>query len=66
MKTKDIHWYDDKIQDIKKRKRSLAMLIDPDMKKKIRKDLKREQRAAKRAMKQNTAKFIKEEIENRI
>jgi long-subunit acyl-CoA synthetase (AMP-forming) len=38
-KDKDINWLNDKIQDIKKRKRNLAMLIDPDIKKKIRKAL---------------------------
>jgi len=63
MKTKDIDWLNDKIQDIKKRKRSLKMLIDPEMKKKIRKDLKREYRSAKRANKQSVDKFIKDEIE---
>jgi len=63
-KDKDINWLNDKIQDIKKRKRSLEMLIDPDLKKKIRKDLKREYRSVKRANKQNIDKFIKSEIED--
>jgi len=53
-----------KIQDIKKRKRSLEMLIDPDLKKKIRKDLKREYRSVKHSEKQTIAKFIKNEIED--
>ena len=64
MKTKDIFWYDEKIQDIKKRKRSLKMLEDPSLKKKIRKDLEREKRSAKHAMKQNVNKIIKQEIED--
>lgn len=63
-KDKDINWLNDKIQDIKKRKRSLEMLIDPDLKKKIRKDLKREYRSAKHAEKQTVTKFIKNEIED--
>jgi|GEM_PF-5167109 len=63
-KDKDINWLNDKIQDIKKRKRNLAMLIDPEMKKKIRKDLKREYRSVKRANKQTVTKFIKDEIED--
>lgn len=62
MKNKDINWLNDKIQDIKKRKRSLEMLQDPELKKKIRKDLKREYRAVKRSEKQNVEKQIKEEI----
>jgi uncharacterized membrane-anchored protein YjiN (DUF445 family) len=62
MKNKDINWLNDKIQDIKKRKRSLEMLIDPELKKKIRKDLKREYRSVKRSEKQNVDKHIKEEI----
>ena len=37
MKTKNTEWLDDKIQDIKKRKRSLHKLIDPNLKKQIRK-----------------------------
>ena len=40
------------------------MLIDPEMKKKIRKDLKREYRSVKRANKQTVTKFIKDEIED--
>jgi hypothetical protein len=63
MKTKDINWLNDKIEDIKKRKRNLKMLIDPEMKKKIRKDLKIEYRSVKRSNKQSVDKFIKDEIE---
>ena len=38
MKNKDTKWLEEKIQDIKKRKRALHKLIDPNMKKQIRKD----------------------------
>lgn len=62
MKTKDINWYNEQIRSIKKRKRSLKMLQDPLMVKRIKKDLEREKRAAKRAEKQTIEKFIKEEI----
>lgn len=64
MKVKDIDWYNEKIQDIKKRKRSLKMLQDPSLIKKIKKDLEREKRSAKRAEKQNVKNHIKNEIEN--
>ena len=53
----------DKIQDIKKRKRKLKILQDPDMRKRIKKDLKVEYRSVKRAEKQNIDKYIKDEIE---
>ena len=55
--------YDEKIQSIKKRKRNLKMLQDPDMIKRIKKDLEREKRAAKRGDKNNVKKYIKNEIE---
>ena len=48
MKVKDTNWMNDKIQDIKKRKRKLELLQDPEMKKRIKKDLKREYRSVKR------------------
>ena len=35
MKAKDIDWMQDKIQDIKKRKRKLKLLQDPTMVKKM-------------------------------
>lgn len=63
MKDKDINWMNDKIQDIKKRKRKLKILQDPDMRKRIKKDLKVEYRSVKRAEKQNIDKYIKDEIE---
>ena len=55
---------EEKIQDIKKRKRSLHKLIDPNMKKQIRKDLKREYRASKRSERNNLKEWIKQEIDN--
>ena len=57
-------WYDEKLRDIKKRKRNLKMVLDSEMVKRIKKDLKAEQRAAKRAEKQNINKIIKKEIDN--
>ena len=36
MKDKDIDWLNDKVQDIKKRKRNLKMLLDSTMIKKIK------------------------------
>lgn len=62
MKYKDNDWYQDKVQDIKKRKRQLHIIQDPELVKKMKKDLKREQRACKRAEKQ----FLKEQIKKEI
>lgn len=56
--------YDDKIQDIKRRKRQLHQINDPALKKKIRKDLKIEQRGAKRSDKGLLNIYIKEELYN--
>ena len=53
---------EEKIQDIKKRKRSLHKLIDANMKKQIRKDLKREYRASKRSDRNSLKEWIKQEI----
>lgn len=61
MKDKDINWYNEKIQDIKKRKRSLRHIQDPTIVKKIKKDLEREKRGAKRAEKQNLSNWLKNE-----
>jgi hypothetical protein len=63
MKTKDVNWYLDKIQDIKKRKRKLKYMNDPEAVKKTKRDLKREQRAAKRSEKNFLKEWIKKEIE---
>jgi len=60
MKEKDDIWYDEKIKDIKKRKRNLKHIHDPNIVKAIKQDLKREKRAAKRAEKQNWKKKIKD------
>ena len=65
MKNKDIKWLDNKIQNIKKRKRSLKILIDPDLVKKIKKDLKREYRSVKRGEKNQLSKFIEQELKNK-
>ena len=58
MKDKDSKWYDEKIKDIKKRKRQLKNIQEPSLVKKMKKDLKREQRGAKRAEKQYVEKYI--------
>ena len=42
MKTKDTNWEEQKIEEIKTRKRNLKKVIDPLIKKQIVKDLKRE------------------------
>ena len=60
MKTKDEDWYQEKIQDIKKRKRKLRHIQDSKIVKKIKNDLIREKRAVKRAEKQNWKKKIKD------
>ena len=57
---KDTEWLLDKIQDIKKRKRSLNRLNDPFLKKKIKKDLKTEYRSVKRSEKNNWKKKLKD------
>lgn len=62
MKTKDIDWYDQKLESIKKRKRNVHRIEDPKMRKRIKADLKREQRGAKRAERQNNRIFIEQEI----
>ena len=56
MKTKDVNWVDEKIQDIKRRKRRLKLLQDPELVKKSKRDLKREYRGVKRSEKN----FLKE------
>ena len=48
--------YEDKIQDIKKRKRALRHVQDSGMVKKMKSDLKREQRGVKRSDKHNLKK----------
>jgi len=62
MKTKDINWYNEKLQSIKKRKRIVTEIEDPRVRKRLKDDLKREQRGAKRAEKQHLKKWIDEQI----
>ena len=57
---KNEEWLLDKIQDIKKRKRSLKQLNDPLLKKKIKKDLKTEYRSVKRSEKNNWKNKLKD------
>ena len=56
--------YEERVQSIKKRKRSLKILQDPDMIKRIKKDLAKEKRSAKRGEKSklDIYIYIKEEI----
>jgi hypothetical protein len=56
--------YDEKIEEIRKKKRSLKKLQDPEMIKRIKKDLKREQRSAKHSDKNELREWIKEEVSN--
>jgi membrane protease subunit (stomatin/prohibitin family) len=67
MKTKEFDiersGYDEKVQSIKKRKRSLKMLQDPDMIKRIKKDLTKEKRSAKRGERSKLNIYLKEEID---
>ncbi len=62
MKNKDIAWLEEKIQDIKKRKRALRDVQDPKLVKKMKKDLKREYRGSKRSEKNELKNWLKEEI----
>ena len=64
MKTKDQDWYDSKIEQIRSKKRKLRHIQDAKKVKSIKEDLKREQRAAKRSLRQNIKNWIKKEIEN--
>ena len=54
--------YEEKVQSIKKRKRALRFIQDPNIVKKIKKDLKREQRGAKRSEKHGLREWIKNEL----
>ena len=63
MKSKDDNWYQEKIQSIKKIKRKLNdLIVEPQMRKKIKQDLTREKRAAKRTVKNSLKKWIENEI----
>jgi hypothetical protein len=63
MKTKDDNWVAEKIQDIKRRKRRLKLLQDPELVKKSKRDLKREYRGVKRSEKNFLREWIKSEIQ---
>jgi len=54
--------YEEKVQDIKKRKRALRFIQDPNMVKKIKKDLEREKRGVKRSEKHQLKEWIKKEL----
>ena len=62
MKTKDIAWYNRKLESIKKRKRKVHLIQEPNVRKRIKADLKREQRGAKRSEKNSLKKWIEDEI----
>ena len=56
--------YDKKVEEIRKKKRKLRDIQEPDLVKKIKKDLKVEQRGAKRHDKDELKKYIKGQIDN--
>jgi hypothetical protein len=62
MKTKDDNWYENKIESIRKRKKFVHRIEDPKMRKKLKADLKREQRGAKRSEKNSLKEWINNEI----
>lgn len=62
MKTKDITWYEDKVESIRKRKRKLHHITEPKVRKRIKDDLKREQRGAKRSEKHHLKQWLKDEL----
>lgn len=63
MKTKDIAWYDQKLESIKKRKRKVYLIDDSKTRKRIKADLKREQRGAKRSVRNSLKEWIQNEID---
>ena len=56
--------YDDKVEEIRKKKRQLRNIQEPGLVKKMKKDLKTEQRAAKRSERQELKNYIKGQIDN--
>lgn len=56
--------YDDKVEDIRKRKRNLKFIQDPEMVKRMKRDLKVEQRAAKRSSNNELKEWLKKEVQN--
>lgn len=63
MKNRDQKWYEDKVEEIRKKKRKLRHIQDPKKVRLIKDDLKREQRAAKRSSKHHLKEWIKSQIE---
>ena len=62
MKAKDDIWYEQKIESIKKRKRKLHIIQEPKVRKRMKDDLNREARSAKRSSKNSMKKYIDNEI----
>lgn len=62
MKTKDSDWYDQQVESIRQRKRKLHYITEPKVRKRIKADLKREQRGAKRSEKNSLKSWIDREI----
>jgi len=62
MNIKNQDWYQQELRSIKERKRKLRDLQDPFLRKKMRDDLKREQRRNKRSEKNNLKKWIDNEL----
>jgi hypothetical protein len=56
--------YDDKVEEIRKKKRKLRDIQEPGLVKKIKRDLKAEQRAAKRSANNDLRNYLKDEINN--
>jgi hypothetical protein len=56
--------YDDKVEEIRKKKRQLRNIQEPGLVKKMKRDLKAEQRAAKRSNKNALRNYLKDQINN--
>lgn len=63
MKTKDSDWYEQQVESIRKRKRKLHYIIEPKVRKRMKADLKREQRGAKRSEKNSLKSWIDRDIQ---
>jgi hypothetical protein len=55
--------YDEKVEEIRKKKRKLRDIQEPGLVKKIKKDLKAEQRSAKRSERNELKNYIKDQID---
>lgn len=75
MRTKTPEWYDQKVKDIKKKKRQLTkaqigdvyegkILTSSKKKKQAKEDLTKEKRKHKRGEKQDAKRLIQEEVQN--